>query len=217
MDENLISMLKINIKASSVSNLTDARYFSALEVQWLGFSLTEGDDFVSPTVVKAIKEWLEGPFFVGEFGIEDAETIGNMVQNIGLDAIQVPIFYTESLSAIDVPIFKEIVIDKSLPASELQTLITDNIDSTTYFIIDFQKNNIAWKSILLSENINIDLLQRLCQQHKILLSIDCNPKEINSILQAIQPHGLCVRGGEEEAVGVKAFDDLQDWFDVLED
>jgi phosphoribosylanthranilate isomerase len=210
-------MLKTIIKASGVSNLTDARYFSALEVQWLGFSLTEGDNFVSVPVIKAIKEWLEGPFFVGEFGLEDAETIASMVNNIGLDAIQVPIFYTESLQDINVPIFKEIVIEESLKASELQQLIENNSIHTTYFILDFQKNNIPWKSILLSDNVNLEVLQRLCQQYQIFLNIDCSPKEINSILQAIQPHGLCVCGSEEEAVGVKAFNDLQDWFDVLED
>ena len=210
-------MLKTIIKANSVGNLTDARYFSALEVQYLGFSLTQGsEDYITAPVVKAMKEWLEGPLFIGEFGLESIESITASVDNIGLDAVQIPVFYSDSLATITVPIFREIVIDSSLQASDLQAIIQQHKSNTACFILDFQKNNISWKSILLSANINIELLQRLCQQYKIFLHLDCSPKEINSILQSIQPHGLCVRGGEEEAVGLKSFDELQDWFDVLE-
>jgi phosphoribosylanthranilate isomerase len=211
-------MLKTTIKANNVGNLTDARYFSALEVQYLGFSLTVGsEDYVSAPVVKAMKEWLEGPQFVGEFGLETADVVAAAVKHIGLDAIQIPVFYSESLAEIGVPVFREIVIDGSLQASDLYDMLQQNRIDTTYFILDFQKNNISWRNILLSENINVELLQRICQQHKIFLHLDCSPKEIISILQAIAPHGLCVRGGEEEAVGLKSFDELQDWFDVLED
>ena len=49
-------MLKTKVKASSITNLTDARYFAAWGVNWLGFDLRQGSDtYVQPQLVHAIK------------------------------------------------------------------------------------------------------------------------------------------------------------------
>ncbi len=210
-------MLKTNIKASSIGNLSDARYFAAVEVQWLGFALSPSDEaYLAPHLAKVMKEWIEGPKLIGEFALEDSTTIAAQVTDIGLDAIQVPIFATLDLTLIHVPVFRTIVIERHTQAADLHQFLETFKSETTYFILDFSKNNITWQDLMLYEQLNIELLQRVCQQYKIWLQIDCLPKELNSILQAVQPFGLCVRGGEEESVGIKSFDVLQDWFDVLE-
>jgi len=50
-------MLKIKVKASQITNLTDARYFAAWEVEWLGFNFDEGSaHYIPPVEMKAIKE-----------------------------------------------------------------------------------------------------------------------------------------------------------------
>ena len=50
----------------SITNLTDARYFSAWEVEWLGFNLSQGEEnAISPLQVAAMREWVEGPKIVG--------------------------------------------------------------------------------------------------------------------------------------------------------
>jgi phosphoribosylanthranilate isomerase len=47
------------IKASRVTNLTDARYFAARGASYIGFNLEEGtEDYLDPIYMKAIKEWL---------------------------------------------------------------------------------------------------------------------------------------------------------------
>ncbi len=64
-------MLKTLVKASNITNLTDARYFSALEVEWLGYHLEKGaETYIEPQNIIAIKEWVEGPKTVGEFGLQ---------------------------------------------------------------------------------------------------------------------------------------------------
>ena len=61
-------MYNPQIKASQITNLTDARYFAAWGVEWLGFGLESGQDyFVTTAQMAAIKEWVEGPKMVGEF------------------------------------------------------------------------------------------------------------------------------------------------------
>jgi len=53
-------MLTTTVKASSISNLTDARYFAAWHVDWLGFDLTaNGLSVLSLPEVKEIKDWID--------------------------------------------------------------------------------------------------------------------------------------------------------------
>jgi len=49
-------MLKIKVIADNILNLTDARYFAALGVDYLAFNL---DNINTPTI-REIKEWVEG-------------------------------------------------------------------------------------------------------------------------------------------------------------
>jgi len=60
-------MLKLKIAVLSINNLTDARYFAAYGVDYLGFDLnTESDDFLGFDKIKEIVEWVEGPKTLGQ-------------------------------------------------------------------------------------------------------------------------------------------------------
>ena len=93
-------MLKTNVKASSVTNLTDARYFAAWEVAWLGFNFDAGSDrYIQPQLMKAIREWVDGVKAVGEFNMQAPEEIRAAAELLALDAVQVGMF--TDLSALD--------------------------------------------------------------------------------------------------------------------
>ena len=56
------------IKASRITNLTDARYFAARDAAFLGFILEPGaDGYLDPVFMQAMREWVEGPKIIGEF------------------------------------------------------------------------------------------------------------------------------------------------------
>ncbi len=57
-------MLTIRVKAGSITHLTDARYFAALGVEWLGINLDALHDPVQD--YKEIVDWVEGPIIVPE-------------------------------------------------------------------------------------------------------------------------------------------------------
>ena len=79
-------MLKTKILAGSITNLTDARYFAAWEVEWMGFNLNASEEtFMPPAQVMAIKEWVEGPNILGEFGLHSAEEIKHLVVTVALE------------------------------------------------------------------------------------------------------------------------------------
>lgn len=207
-------MLKTRIKASQITNLTDARYFAAREVEWLGFNLDAGtENFVHPHNIKAIKEWLEGPKIVGEFGMQDSSEIIAAIEFLNLDAIQVGMYAdTNALASQSVSIIKEIVMEKTTDYNELSRVLETNSANVDAFLLNFSKNNIFWKNLASNKNI----LHDLCHKFKIILSIGFEFAELNEILDSMQIYGLSLTGGMEEKVGYKSFDELDEILDALE-
>ena len=142
-------MLTTTIKASSISNLTDARYFAAWHVDWLGFDLTaEGLAVLPLPEVKEIKDWIEGPKIVGELAVLDIEQSQQIIDFLSLKYIQVgmhtPVEYLNSLMVGS--IIKEVVIESSTTIKELKIHLSTYFDYVDYFLINFDKNNLDWTS-----------------------------------------------------------------------
>lgn len=212
-------MLKTKIKASNISNLTDARYYAAWYVDWLGFDLRSAENTLSLTEVKAIKEWIEGPVIVGEIDLLDFDKAKEIINFLELEAIQVgmytPIAQLQSLQ--DYTIIKEIVIEPDMQASTLETHLAEYFDVVSYFLLDFEKNGIDWQQIKAGNSFSVEFLKAICERQEILLSINHQSAEIEEILERIQPHGLSIKGGIEEKVGYKSFDEVDEIFEILEE
>ena len=210
-------MLKTKIKASQITNLTDARYFAAWDVRWLGFCLDANTDyFMPPPNVAAIKEWVEGPKIVGEFGLQTAEEIRALVDTLELDAIQVGMLVGEDvLEKLDgISIFKEIVLENLDAMSSDIDFHLDKFEAyVDTFILVFDKNKLPFSDWTPT---NIAYLADICTKKNIILAMDVVPTELDELLEKIQPLGLQVKGGEEEKVGFKSFDELDDIFEALE-
>jgi len=216
-------VLKTKVKASQISNLTDARYFAAWYSKWLGFCCdTSSPDYVTPELLHAIRDWVEGPQIVGEFGAQDAKYIREAVDFLKLDAVQVGFFYDQSKleDLKDLTLIREVVIDPN-EVIDIPTMLEAMSPYVQCFILEFGKNNISWTAIqegaIASHALDVNTLKELCKKHSILLSINVKGEEVNKVLETIQPYGLNVFGGEEEKVGFKSFDELDEIFEALED
>lgn len=202
-------MLKTRIKASRIANLTDARYFAAREVEWLGFNLDPGTEgAVSPAHVMAFKEWVEGPKIVGEFGIQTATEIASITEALDLDAIQIGLFADAKAihASISVPLIQEIIIEKG----NWPNTLSDQVD---IFLIDCMKNNVSWEELNDTER---QTLVDWCENHRVILSIDVASDQLIELLEELNPYGFNMQGDEEEKVGYKSFDELDELLDVLE-
>ena len=212
-------VLKTKIKAAQISNLTDARYFAAWYSEWLGFCCdTTSPNYVSPELLHAIRDWVEGPQIVGEFGAQDAAYIHQAVKTLNLDAVQVGFFYDvaqlENLRGLTV--IREIVIDPNENIDLAATLAALS-DSVEYFLLEFNKNNINWNDIKNNKNyFNVNILKSLCKKYPVLLSINIKPDEANELLETLDPEGLNVFGGDEEKVGFKSYDEMDELFEAIE-
>jgi len=210
-------MLKTKVKASSITNLTDARYFAAWEVEWLGFNLEAGsEDYIEPKNMNAIVEWVDGVKIVGEFNLADLEAVRSAMEVLGIEQVQLgPFTDHNTLKAISelLPVMQEVVVEKGESLDACRPVFDQNAELVELFILNFDKNGIDWPYI---QNHYLEELQQLAREHPILLSLNFNEKNIESVLEAIQPAGINVKGGEEEKVGYKSYDELDEIFEQIE-
>ena len=213
-------MLKTNVKASNITNLTDARYFAAWEVEWLGFNFEKGSEqYIAPQSMKAIKEWVEGVKFVGEFPFASAEDIHAAVEALELDAVEVGMFTDISIleKLNNITVIKEVVISNDVDETSLANHLQLYAPHVEYFLLSFEKSGTTWEMIKNeTSKISIAALEKFCDQYKIILSINLSQDTLNDILAIPNLYGLNVKGGEEEKVGVKSFDELDEIFEALE-
>lgn len=192
------------VKASAITNLTDARYFAAKEAAFLGFNLEAGTaGYLDPLYMKAIREWVEGPAIVGEFSSSPVSVVREAASFFGLDAVQVSTAYLDVLDQLsELKVLLAIDACQGLAAAE--AAMAQAVGKAAYFILDFSgcgplAHDSAWAV--------------LCGHYPILLHLDGPAESLQAALALLQPAGLSLSGGEEERVGVKSFDEIEEIFD----
>ena len=213
-------MLKTKVKASAITNLTDARYFAAWEAEWLGFNFDAGSEEHIPIQnMIAIKVWVDGVKIVGEFGAtQSADDILAAIALVGLDAVQLGMLVeTSTAMALNgVSIIKEFVVQNDTTEEDIAEHFSNFAACTETFLLDFSKSNFTWEALQDSEQISVDFIKELCQEFQIIIGIDFSGDMIDDFLENIIPLGIHVKGGEEEKVGFKSFDVLDEVFENLE-
>ncbi len=93
--------LKKIIKAGAITHLTDARFFAAYEVCYLGFCFDpESPDYISPQEALAIKGWISGPKIVAEFNNQDTENVVNIIRYLEPDVAELSAQYSSEEIAV---------------------------------------------------------------------------------------------------------------------
>jgi len=215
-------MLKIRIKASQISNLTDARYFAAVGAEWLGFCLDPiNENFVPYQKLLGIKEWVEGPLIVGEFSLQSTEEILSMAKEINLDAIQVsPFFPISQLSALtELPTIQEVIITKDFTIDALKEFVALRKDHVQHFLFDFARNGISFNDLEKGwHGIRVDSFSELLEELPTsIIDLSFDYEKLASVAASIPLLAMSIKGGDEEKVGFKSYDELDVLFDLLEE
>lgn len=214
-------MLSTKVKANSITHLTDARYFAAWEVEWLGFQMMPGDThYLSPLHIKTFKEWVDGVRICGEFGLADASDIKAAIALLDLKSIQVGMFTpSTTLEALDkeIEVLQEIIVENYSDNLDIDNILSENHEYVDYFILQCSKGGVQWSDLVNGTPFSIKQLKKWAEQYPILLDIHLD-KALNeqSLLERFPIQGYCVSGGEEEKTGFKNFDELDDFFEALE-
>jgi len=213
-------MSNLIIKGSEIANLTDARYFSAREVDWLGFSIdNNSENYLPANQIIAIREWVSGPRIIVELGsLSGTDIITQVIEILKPDAIQLGPFSSldEIENQINIPLIKEFIPDSLEQLEDYFFEWREWEKSLTFFLLNLEKNAFSWQQIKNDEK-SFSLLKQLCTEYDLMLSLDFNHDELSEILTILNPYGLSFNGGAEEKVGMKSFEALDDIFDKLED
>ena len=204
-------MLKTKVIASSIANLTDARYFAAWECEWLGFPLTgEGIDLIKPEEVVALKGWVDGVKFIGEFSGSTGEEIVHGAKILELDAVRV-----DDLTGVDVLmhledliVFKEIEIGANTDLDFLKNLIEQFAPYCEHFVV--KTNEVSSETFTQIQ----DFSQQFSEQ-TFWIDSNIQPSQLDGIIDSAFA-GIVVSGGAEEKVGFKSYDELDEIFEALE-
>lgn len=178
----------MKIIANGIANLTDARYFAAMGVDWIGFNLGLNSPLTIEHVM-AFANWVEGPkFFLdvrGRIETEIAEMLGNF-QAAGL--------LSDARTSLQHYAGKTIGTLKN----------GDGVDSSTdtliYTLEQWQQDATPGNSIVVEE---------------VWVEIS-NVEEFENLKGSIEMiSGIVVSGGDEQKVGIKSYDDLDELFEFV--
>jgi len=201
------------IKASRVAHLTDARYFAAKEVDYLGFNLEAGTEgYLDPMYMKAIREWVEGPKIVGEFSRTPIRVVSEAAAFYGLDVVQVSARnYGSDLAELE---GLEVILELEAGPEGLlfsKAALQAFAPHADVFLFNFSGTT-NLKSIFYAEK---ETWRDLFSIRPSLLQADIPATDWPEILEVFGLAGLSIVGGEEEKVGVKSYDQIDDIFESL--
>lgn len=211
-------MLKTRVKAGPITNLTDARYFAAQEVAWLSFCFDPGaDTYIRPEQMLAIRGWVDSVEIIGEFGLQPASDILRLAAEAQLDAIQLGHFAQpeEAETFAPLPVFKEWVLQADANPLQTHTLLREAGADFQGIVLDYTRAGLSEQALSVVHPFGLSWLVSLCNVTPIYLLLDWTPTLLEQALVALPIAGIQLRGGVEEKVGYKSFDELDALFEAL--
>jgi phosphoribosylanthranilate isomerase len=203
------------IKASSVANLADARYFASYGVEIMGFCFDpKSADFINPYKMSEISGWIEGPKFAGEFHNLSVEAMIETIQSQKLQYAQLKLkSITKKHAAIDmVPIILEINISHTTDFEEAENLLSQIYYADDYVQLDVRELK---EEFLFEENFK-NHIRHLCSKYPVILDGHFTSDNIALMIETFHPAGISLRGNSEIKTGVKSFQELDALMEALQ-
>lgn len=178
------------IKAGAITHLTDARFFAAYNVDFLGFCFDpQSPSYIEPVKAIAIRDWVTGPKIVAEFAHQDADNVRNIIEFVQPDAVQLPVSEWP-------------LLESTITASGLPVILTFSADEKP----ETQAGNIIYYLIHGSKQIPQGIAPAECMFELT---------EPFSGLDVPPGTAIHITGTPEDATGIKSFDALADWLESL--
>ena len=188
----------MKIIATDISNLTDARYFAAWGVDMMCYNIdpdTEGS--LSIPQFKEITEWVEGP-----------------MTGIKISGLAIP----ESLSDEGIGI-KNVIISPFIDKSDLPTTI-ENVYRICTLDEGWQDDDklvlTLSKAVDQLSEAEVGAIKTISTDKEVYLDGIFKASDLENI-ESFGVMGIILKGGDEEKVGYKSFDELDEVLEALFD
>lgn len=186
----------MQLKIASITNLTDARFFSAVGAHYLGFCFDVlNEKNISITHAKEIINWLHQPVLVGEFGHhQPTEEIEFIAKEMKLNEIQIPFSHPHKA---ELPFEKFLVLDEN-------QFTLHSTDFTDYLVLKINK-----------DYINNKLLIDFIAKNKVFIEADFTKETIKSIIEKLNPYGIQFSCKKETKTGFSNVEEYAELLDII--
>ncbi|MDH5380190.1 MAG: hypothetical protein OEW75_05015 [Cyclobacteriaceae bacterium] len=191
-------MLQTVVKIDRIQNLSDARYCSAMGVEYLGFSIDSNTIDESFLFFKSISEWVAGVQFVLEVSCFEESIASEPVEIIESTNKEVLSQYMQKgkKTILSIPLLKAVKSQNHglysyIKLTEIEPhMFQDYRDE----LIEISRHTEIWVEVT---NINSD--------------------QVVDITKIDYIKGITISGGTEPKPGFKDYDELSEIFEALED
>jgi len=202
----------LKIIALDINNLTDARYFAAWNVNILGLNINPGDqEYISPEYFHALQEWIEGPEYALQIKTNMLSELEAFAKLYREDAFL--IFNERNTNYPNARQFLILNINQFESFKDLKNELEKLSQQVKGFILEC--NGQSWDHIVALFQEDETQWMKLLKEMPIFINLNFSQESILQFLKH-EIHGICLRGGEEERVGVKSYDELDIIFENIE-
>jgi len=214
--------LRYKLKAGGITNLTDARYFNALEADWLGFNLDVlAENSIALKEAQAIKGWLYAPNIVLECAHhQDKAEIIFLGNELEVAAVQVD--WQHAILAEDYFLFPLMV---TVGFEDLRnTLFKKTIRRGT---LNIETIIVVWPSLLGRDNFVWEdfkteiadfkkLIARLQKDFTVLIELPFEKEWMLEALDLLAPDGIYISAKREDEPGISYVDEYDELLQLIE-
>ncbi len=204
-------------KAADIAHLTDARYFAAMGASWLGFAVPMPGEEGAAAAYARLREmnsWVEGPEPVAELARRPTEAEAEeIVLSTGIKALQWPAGFG-AVEALHLPPGSVHFAFFSFPASLCASDFLRDLRRQLEGHVAFAKHLVLRLEGALSAEA-CSLLPTLFEGLPLILELDWTPELLRRMADSAAIEAVQFRGGEEEAPGVKSYDELEELMELL--
>lgn len=205
---------RTQVKICGITTLEDARFASGALADFLGFIFySKSPRYVEPAKAGAIINWIEGPKKVGVFVNQPLDDVNRIAVQTGIDMVQ--LHGTESpeyCNLIDLPVIKAFHISDDNSPEELEKRIEPYRDGTDYFLFDSKSQN-EWGGT--GKTFNWNLIRKISGEQPFILAGGLNAENVENAIREVNPSVVDLSSGLEEAPGLKDFQKIEEFFDVM--
>ncbi len=207
---------RTKVKICGLTTLEDARFASGALADYLGFIFyPDSPRYVDPAKAGAVINWLEGPQKVGVFVNQPLDDVNSIARQTGIDLVQLHGNESpEYCELVDKPVIKAFHITEGKTADELKAEMEPYSEVTDYFLFDTKTDGL-WGGT--GKTFDWNILTDIREEKPFFLSGGLNPDNVRNAIETVHPTAVDLSSGLEESPGLKDFDKVEQFFDVMRD
>jgi len=205
---------RTKVKICGLTTLEDARFAAGALADYLGFIFyPDSPRYVDPAKAGAIINWIEGPQKVGVFVNQPLDDVNSIAKQTGIDLVQLHGNESpEYCDLIDQPVIKVFHITEDKTADDLKEELDPYLSVADHFLFDTKADGL-WGGT--GKVFDWNILNELKEDKPFFLSGGLNPKNVKQAIETVQPTAVDLSSGLENSPGLKDFDKVEDFFEVM--